>query len=97
MFRWAKEFIDYLKLVLKSWWFYIGIVMGAIRLFEKWRGIPIPLPHSAMLTAGISGLFMAQWSAFKSLLGCRSSKIEKLASLIAEGRNIRRHYSIEAS
>ena len=66
--------------------------MGSIRLFEKWSGIAVPLPHWAMLTAGIGGLFMAQYSAYRSIFKGRSSIVERLASLIDEGRALRHRY-----
>ena len=89
MLEWVKQFTSYLRLVLKSWWVYIGLGMGAIRLFEKWAGIQVPLPHWSLLTAAAWCGFMAQWNAYKSLIAGRNSKVKNLASLIGEGRAIR--------
>jgi hypothetical protein len=88
----AQLFLGYLKQVIKSWWFYVGVVMGVLRLVEKWTGIPVPIPHWIMLPSGIIGLCAAQWGAYKSLFVGRNKKIEALSILVKEGMGVRRSY-----
>jgi len=88
----VRLFFGYLKLVLKSWWFYAGITMGLMRLFEKWTGIPVPIPHRIMLAGAILGLCAAQWDAYKSSWIGRNKRVEELSRLAGEGMRIRRNY-----
>jgi len=86
----CRAFKQYMRLVCRSWWAYIGLPMGVLRLIEKWEGIAIPIPHWVMLGVGAFGICAAQWKAYKSLFNLKAERVEALAALLTEGQDIRR-------
>lgn len=58
---------DYFAAITSSFWLYLGLSMGIIRLAEKWWNVTILLPHWAMISLAFLGVSLAQFEAYKKL------------------------------
>lgn len=66
--------------------------MVAVDLIEEWRSKTTSIPHWLMWAAGVAGICVSQWKAYRSLLNLRSDRIRELTALFEEGRAIRSRY-----
>src|SRR5438309_3945080 len=60
------SFREYVSLVAKQWWFYVGLVSGVLALVGQVAPIP-PIPRGITIASCVIFLALAQFAAFHQL------------------------------